>query len=510
MKNNYFKSQLKDMEPVYSPGLDCFENCILSITNWEFGEYHKAFIHSWGFAYNKEISPMIGRRLTANNHDIHEDIRSRYGIAMNQYNETDLEKVIDKLYHELGQNKAVIVLADEYYCHWTFNYKKNHYTHFYIIIGQTENNDFICIDTQPQKKNIIVTRQQFKENHKHLFTYEIHPVYLEHRFLNEILWDCVMTNLEDKYRLLVDDMDMFINDFIYIDYDTELMYETIWYSPIFSAISRIYGGRVQFTEFLKDYQLNEDIREYIKQLEKISYEWNIVRSLILKLEYNKDDFISIHHTLIKRIRLATQLEKKLFSLIIKHLQANRLDQGGCSIKPNIESLNTKEREFFYVNMNSYFNRKGLYFDKESFQFDNNISTGVIWDIDSMSFDFTHREKLDNMVCLKQSISINKKPYSRLMLLGYGDWGNQIEELKIVYEDGSFDTIEFMFSDWWKNPELEETIAWQSDGRSLIDGQSYNGKIFAKSYLLPNHKKHIAEVIFPHCERIHILAMTFAK
>ena len=507
MRNNYFKPQMKDMEPIYSPGLDCFENSVLTITNWEYGEYHKAFMHSWGFAYNKDISPMIGKRLMANNHDICEDIRYRYGIVMNQYKENDVEKVIDKIHHELLHNRAVIVSAEEYYCHWTYNYKKSHHNHFYLIHGQTENKDFICLDTQPQKKDIIVTKRQFKENFKHIYTYEIHPAHLEHRFLYEIIRDCIMNNSVNKYRLQVEDMDQFINDFIYIDYDSELMYDAIWYSPIFSEISRIYGGRVQFTEFLKDYQLNEDVYEYIKQLEKITYEWSIIRSLILKMQHNKDDSVSIHHTLIRRIRLATQLEKKLFSIILEHLQTNRLQQGGCYIPP--ESLDTEVEEFYYVDLNPYFNRKGLYFDKESFKFENDLSTGVIWNIDNMSFDFSHRGHLDNMVCLNQTIPINKKAYSRFMLLGYGEWGNQIEELKIVYEDGSYATVEFMFSDWWKNPELDETIAWQSDGQSLIDGESYNGKIFAKSYQLPDSEKNIVEVVFPDCERIHILAMTFA-
>lgn len=505
---NSDKKSMENVEPIYVDGLDCFEKSILTIINWEYGEYYKAFMHSWGFRYDNQGEKLIGQRLNANNYDIMQDIITHYGIILERYNKTDDKELLDKIHEELQNKRPIIVVADEYYCHWTFNYHKKNLSHVYIIIGITQDNDFMCIDTQPKMTNLILSQEEFILGYKQIYTYDTRPINIEYPNLQTLLDDCIHSGDEKSYLLNTHEMQLFIDDFEHIDFYNEFIDAEIWYSPLFKNINRIYGGRVQFIEFLKHYRNNSFINGFISRLNDAASEWHIIRASLMKIYFNKERYLIEIDKICHRITKVLDLEKELFESLIKTLE----EDGVIESYTNLEMINDENSEsngdtFYYVDIQEYLNSKGLYFDKESLIFEDIVPTGSIWNLDGMSFDFTERDNVDNISCHSQEISIAKQCYKKIMLLGYGEWGDQIEELTIIYSDNSNEQIDIMFSDWWKNPEFEEEIAWQSNGINKLDNLIYNGKIFAKSYNIVDSKKTISHILLPECKYIHIFAIT---
>ena len=67
------------MEPITIPGLSCYQNSMLTMTNWMRDEYYKIFLYSWKFGYDAQ-EETLSKKLKVKNENFEKELEDLYGI----------------------------------------------------------------------------------------------------------------------------------------------------------------------------------------------------------------------------------------------------------------------------------------------------------------------------------------------------------------------------------------------------------------------------------------------
>ena len=120
---------------------------------------------------------------------------------------------------------------------------------------------------------------------------------------------------------------------------------------------------------------------------------------------------------------------------------------------------------------------------------------------------------DNIVCLGQTLTINKKA-KRIHLLAISTWIDTVEFFDIVYDDKTVERIKIPFLNWIEisgtNCELyyyekEENVTTVS--QTVTTGYFKRIVCFHHSYANLNANKKIKKIVLPDNLLIHIFAIT---
>lgn len=148
---------------------------------------------------------------------------------------------------------------------------------------------------------------------------------------------------------------------------------------------------------------------------------------------------------------------------------------------------------------------GIYIDRADWRL-----TGS-QNIDGIDFDFYMGDK-DNVECDRQVLPVSAAA-DRLHVVGFAYWGETTEQFRIVYEDGSEETVAVSFMDWsrtkqnrywnceWKGGDIKEVYHCISSGALTHVIYWYR-----MSAALHGHSP-VKEIVFPDNFFVHVFALT---
>ncbi|MBD5530261.1 MAG: hypothetical protein HDR02_17930 [Lachnospiraceae bacterium] len=483
---------LKDFVPIRISGMSCFDNSITSLVNWERKEYNRAFMYSWKFRFTNEgfSEDSIGNVMTRT-----------YRLSLEKKDEQDIQKVYQIIRDELEIDHVVLVKGDEFYCPWMYNYGKNHeHEHVYLITGETEDG-FKCADTMPLVDDESISFEEFEKGYFSLYVYhaeDYHPK-------NEIGGGDYLKKCVFEYQILknvnLQEMDILlvhIENTSMIDLFEEK--ENVWDTTLYKYFERMYGGRIQFLEFMSRIANGETIvLHFIEKMEEVVEEWSLVPTLIAKAFIQKRDMEKIRGTLVLHLRKAIELEKVLY----REMMDEQCYTGAemALMQENLPQV--------FVDLEPYKRNKELYFDEKHIVTYKEIPVNQIWNVGDMKFDFQIYGKYDCICCDEQKIKVIPNKYRYIMILGYAIYGDQVDDFTIVYSDDSEQKMMVEFSDWSYDPRHGFITAWEGDCKSLDDGKRYRGKIYAKKYRLPSGDYDMEALVLPKNAKSRIYAITLA-
>lgn len=277
---------------------------------------------------------------------------------------------------------------------------------------------------------------------------------------------------------------MFLEHIKKTDLQNELEIDAyIWSIPLLDNVRKVYGSRIQFFELFKTLKYPYKVCELEKVMQPIMAEWGIIVNLLYKMKlgknYDKTEFL-------KRLNRVIEFEKKAeFTIEVM-------------LENNMEILD-KERDYVLLKMD--FNANSHFFEKK------NLIRLTKWehgiheenDITKLFLSQNYLKEDNCFLCNGQEFTVQLRKVKRIHFLGYATWGDQVETIKIKYED-EVCFNDFAFSDWCNHPSFGEEVIWKGDFESLNDSTKYCGKIY-DMYISVRSDKLLKSFIVPNCKNI---------
>ncbi|WP_310603198.1 hypothetical protein, partial [Anaerosporobacter sp.] len=283
------------------------------------------------------------------------------------------------------------------------------------------------------------------------------------------------------------------------------------------------NGRKQYARFLSFFQKKFGIEVLDQVITKMKYagsKWNTIRGFLIKYKMvgrlsnkNKEELAqSILE--IKMIEQEIWYELKAFIkkediYTMNHVQEKKI----------YEDNQVYEHE--YIDIREMCNNNGIGNSISSecetdltgtgHYFYSDTSKNTIVKKDIFEFYINFNERFDNISCKGQTIKINNLVARKIAILACAEWGDFLDRIKIVYDDGTSSYLYIELNDWWKQPNLGYTVVWsgkvveKEEGTAKLldeEGRYMCGKIYELE-----DKKLIQEITLPICPNIHIFGIT---
>lgn len=178
--------------------------------------------------------------------------------------------------------------------------------------------------------------------------------------------------------------------------------------------------------------------------------------------------------------------------------------------------------FVNLNLHEYYNHKSI--DDGKSTLENKGFWGTCFDpqslpnsletitIENIPFVFPDKssDKYDNIACEEQTIYIPHEKYTTLHLLGFCEWGDYNEKIKLIYEGNVNEEIDIFFYDTGKFrglfsydtvPTKEYKIALKADLNTWVCYIYYSKTIIKQS------QKILTSIKLPFNPNMHIMAIT---
>ncbi len=291
-----------------------------------------------------------------------------------------------------------------------------------------------------------------------------------------------------------------------------------WNAPLYRNVTKIYGGRLQFSELLRHLAnvqgSSQTLMQFSDEMNSIAIQWAIIRSLIYKLQKsNSDNGKSAGlRDITYRIRKAADMEESFAYKIDEYSRKSYRSQED----PNPITAYDKKFSFLFLNLEKYFNNKGFgnpvaeFTYKGDYFLTEGLPDGELWNVHEMQFKFPDvtEASFDNIACQGQRIQIPKECYEYLHLLYCAEYGSFVEKCTICCENGIQEELELEFSDWYTDPQFGDTVAWKGYfvRKATVNIRTV-GRIFAKSYKFNTTREVVESIRLPDCRNMHIFAIS---
>ncbi|UUZ84756.1 BtrH N-terminal domain-containing protein [Paenibacillus sp. P26] len=120
-------------------------------------------------------------------------------------------------------------------------------------------------------------------------------------------------------------------------------------------------------------------------------------------------------------------------------------------------------------------------------------------------------KNDNISCQDQQIDVEEAVYDEISILGCAEWGDQVTELVLGFEDGDTEPISVTITDWVWDPRYGETPVISNRIQRKVPNAFVPdiGHLFGAKYRIQNKKK-LNKIVLPYCPCLHIFAVTLGS
>lgn len=276
------------------------------------------------------------------------------------------------------------------------------------------------------------------------------------------------------------------------------------FTPFFDVIEKV---------FFAAFQQQDIYNKYIKFKDTYQKSRNSILSILYKNAIkNKNIDEEKKNALINDINtLDNQLKMFVEELYNNNITSKQLYTINKYVFVDLdEHLNNKGfNEFSADDINADLTGKGEFF------ICSNIPQEQIWEVNDMKFKFPliSQGLYDNVSCERQLVSIPEGYYNSILILGCGEWGSQIQDIELIYENQEIDKLTIALPDWAYSPTYGGLVAWSgpaairtSNGIKL---HNFTASLFIRKYLLKHNKKLIGFKL-PDCPNMHIFAIALTQ
>ncbi|MNV38092.1 hypothetical protein D3C71_1296300 [compost metagenome] len=299
-------------------------------------------------------------------------------------------------------------------------------------------------------------------------------------------------------------------------------------SPLFVNLGKVSSARHNYGKllgYLRECYGDERLEKLEEELKALSFQWSSVRGFLMKIALV--DEASMHAYLkentVKKltdisIKELEVMERLLTLYRIQPGQANPLEAkaySAAALEQQEEAIAVNQ----HVDLSRYFNNRGFGsmerpadFDASGFYFPSSGSPlGTALLLDDMSFYMKvapGHEEYDNISCYGQEIELEGEKADFLTILGCSEMGNFLDQLTVKYEDGSKDTLDFGFSDWWNfHAVIHERVAWSGQPAHKEQGPiNHKVHLYAAKLRLKSARP-LQSLVLPMLPNIHIFAIS---
>ncbi len=136
---------IDNIYPYPDKRLTCFERPLYAYINWLRKDPTYLGLATWSFTDNY-VKEYKGIQNNTPMQWIVEGVKDIYGIDLLIKCITDVNEAIKMVKSEIEKKNPIMVYVDSYYCPWYPSYYKSHINHYVLVVGITNDNDFICLD----------------------------------------------------------------------------------------------------------------------------------------------------------------------------------------------------------------------------------------------------------------------------------------------------------------------------------------------------------------------------
>lgn len=479
--------------------MDCLENAILDVCHFHLGEYEFLLFDSLQIKYRRTLP--LGDGLIYDDRILIKNLKNIYGCEFKPvfFKGQSKKRVITEGVMQYGRMIACIWSN---YCPWQKTYKSSSGSLHFLVITDVTEKGIVCSDSLPRRDAELITWSDVEQGMRQIVVFD-----RKHERKKKLIKKSqVLAQIKKRYkpetiRKLIQGIR---RDF---DIYTELKFEkNIWNVPLYKLALRWYSMHIQFDIFLrasKEYfEWNDKV---IKQNIAISRIFEEIRLYIVKLhsmyqegELDRDDINLFQNSLIGKLSEVAEKEQELRSLI---MQKEISDLASINITTN----EVGELEVFCVPL--VLSERSHMFSGRDYKTTMQLPFGTSITINGIDYPFPKAENpYDCMPMEGQEIAINRK-IRKIVLMGYGTYGSQIERIRLVYGNYSESKIIF-FSDWTQDALDSEYVIASGKFYPLEYGEmKHNGKIVMTEVVIEREQL-CTKIVLPICNRIKVMAIWF--
>lgn len=491
-----------EIKALHSSMYDCMDDCIYSICeSFNINPIH-TFSQSWNFIYwpktGKLADSIIDQRK-----ERAKLLEKYHGITLHMSFEMSIEEIKDHIEHKT----PVIMEVDLFSLPWSDYYEKIHTSHCIIIVGYNQATDeYDIVDPTIQRAGIIAKTSAIGTIGMYM-TLEMKNVSEENHNYIQLISDS--TAAFHKYTLngnAFADMEEYGDSLVDLIQSQDIL-KNYSSNPLDAEIFR----HIQFTSrcrfcyasWIKYIGEQSKIIALVQTGENIHQSGLVWEKLRMKLMHLlcSNKLIKSKEVIQNYIHDLIYSEREIYSRLEAFCTGNDILLNGQK-EDNFTYLNMVSEE---VNLIPYYNNQAFYserFENQKGGFDQNdyyyIRGEEQWQDESLLFD--------NVTGNGQTIIVNINYYQGIRLYASSSLGHCMEEIQVLFEDGTNEVIPIAFSYWCEAiPFCGEDIAWRGDCarlRNHIVEKRNKVNIFTKSYKLQNQKK-VVGIKLPVNEYLHI-------
>ncbi|NLN63925.1 MAG: hypothetical protein GX144_00660 [Clostridiaceae bacterium] len=518
---------LLDVKFVKSTSMYCTESAVATVAQWLGRNYEMMFSKMWGFKFSYHDSKsagIIGTNLSAEYtyEDEYEMAEKYHGIKLAGYKSKDSIELLEIIENNLVKRMPILLMINKACCPWT----DGNGTAYLLVTGM-DNNCLICIDIHYALSGKMLPIENLS------FHFELNKCSDRNNYAvfevvsegdnNVSLFDFI-DNLQNSESLKNR------NPFEEMRELAKIIEGGITYgdeyignkTPLLDNIVDITRTRMLLSSTLGYIgQKNQDsIAQNIgNDFLLIGGKWTTIASMMHKAFFSKTENIDFFKRLANKINEISYDEENLVSSIAKKHYINKVNNYVLNKKDDLKCISNN---IIRYDLNKLFNNRAFassidnnhegadftgyneYFLSNGLPEDRNILTAsscfVLSDINN---------KYDNISCSGQVIYVlSENFHNKIMILGCGEWGNIVSQLKIVYDDDSADIMIIDIPDWFFTGISSTEIAWIGDAK-CSNNNIEKRALFSISFMLCQNKK-VKQNHLPDCTNFHIFAISFEQ
>jgi hypothetical protein len=513
-----------ELEPVKSGGGDCFDDVIVTLSNWFGRDYELMYADVLKFYFNPQASQTIGARMKTDLTNALDSLQHYHGYSIRVYRTLSPDNGLTIIREQLSKGNPISLNLDTYYSPWDTKFLTAHfYTHVMLVTGiDPATNDLFCTDPFFAKKQMRLPYENYKDGILGCMTTEPNDTGFPN---NELLLASLCDKIREHLEITPQSFQDWAEALLSVDFDKEAEDSANFMeSPFYMRLTTMVLARSNYVKML-DYVANRcdlpRLRDFMDEIKQMANKWNSLRGLIAKMSCMPRTSIDakMRDNVYKKVLATAELETTLLERLLHTLQpgaAETLPNSAAAPAPN-ESVH----QVMPVDLRNQVNTRGINNERGTADFDadghsyarNGIPESNQLRVADMSFTFPapHDDFFDNVSCMGQTVSLQPGSYLGLMVLGCSQFSPTLDTFTIVYTDGSSEQVPIGFADWWNPVPINgERVAWQANlvrGQTVLpDNQVY---IYAKKAVLSSPK--IAEnLILPIMPNLHVFAVSMWK
>lgn len=486
--------------PVNMEGLDCIDNTVLTVCNYFWGEYEKAFWDSWSLRYSPDF--VIGKGLKVCPGRIQDNVRKIYGIDFTPQGDLGKQEIKQKICQYIQEDQLLVAGVKTNSIPWQKTYGQDDYRVHFLIFTSAGEEGIWCVDTMPSKSNVMICWSDVQKGLLSLIRIRVKSLDglnapQEKRVYKNVRSKVHCKDIESLRKKLSEDFD------VQREFGDQ---KNIWRIPLYNLFYIILGRHIQFEKYLtKEWGMK--YASLAGQVRDLIVEWEALKILTVKMhrEYSTGRLTpskvhSYQDIYVENLEKVQQMEisaQECFGKICR-------DQGeGKNAEPDAFQENTVQEIFLDLPYNEFTHM----LHPEDFYVDKVLEYGRVWATEQCRFDLKE-VGYDEFNCLKcegQVLPVDKKIKSIYLLL-YATYGSQFAELEIGCEDKVV-IKKIAVSDWVERPLSREIVVWQAAFTNKTPGGlNHTGKL-VYTRVETSSQSPCSYIKLPDCKDIHILAVT---